>query len=123
MTREPRATLLGMGDKLVKRAYRYRFYPTPEQIDQLAKTFGCTRYVYNRALAERSRAWKQEQRRLTHAVTDKMLTAWRRNPETEWLRVPLKGPLQAALRNLHAALENFWAKRAMYTRAGERAVG
>ncbi|WP_280478499.1 RNA-guided endonuclease InsQ/TnpB family protein [Nocardia cyriacigeorgica] len=103
-----------MGDKLVKRAYRYRFYPTPEQIDQLAKTFGCTRYVYNRALAERSRAWKQEQRRLTHAETDKMLTAWKRNPETEWLRAPSKGPLQAALRNLHAAFVNFWAKRAKY---------
>ncbi|WP_290798562.1 helix-turn-helix domain-containing protein, partial [Halomonas sp.] len=24
----------------VLRAYRYRFYPTPEQTDQLARTFG-----------------------------------------------------------------------------------
>ncbi|MCK9925441.1 helix-turn-helix domain-containing protein, partial [Frankia sp. AgPm24] len=48
---------------MVKRAYRYRFYPTPEQAEQLAKTFGCVRYVYNRALAERHRAWSQEQRR------------------------------------------------------------
>ncbi|MCK9920949.1 helix-turn-helix domain-containing protein, partial [Frankia sp. AgPm24] len=30
---------------MVKRAYRYRFYPTPEQAEQLAKTFGCVRYV------------------------------------------------------------------------------
>ena len=46
-----------MQSKVVKRAYKYRFYPTPEQADQLARTFGCVRYVYNRALAERSRAW------------------------------------------------------------------
>ncbi|NEW59200.1 helix-turn-helix domain-containing protein, partial [Nocardia cyriacigeorgica] len=50
-----------MGVKVIKRAYKYRFYPTPEQVDQLARTFGCVRYVYNRALAERSRAWTREQ--------------------------------------------------------------
>lgn len=29
------------------RAYRYRFYPTPDQAVTLARTFGCARYVYN----------------------------------------------------------------------------
>jgi putative transposase len=103
-----------MGERVVKRAYRYRFYPTAEQAEQLARTFGCVRYVYNRALAERSRAWTQEQRRITHAETDKMLTAWKRDPETEWLTEPSKGPLQATLRNLQTAYVNFWAKRAKY---------
>ena len=28
-----------------KRAYRYRFYPTPEQAAVVARTFGCGRYV------------------------------------------------------------------------------
>jgi putative transposase len=61
-----------MAGRVVMRAYRYRFYPTPEQADQLNRTFGCVRYVYNRALAERAQAWTQEQRRVTHAETDKM---------------------------------------------------
>jgi putative transposase len=103
-----------MMGRVVKRAYRYRFYPTDEQAQQLAKTFGCVRYVYNRALAERSRAWTQERRRVTHAETDKMLTAWKQDPETEWLREPSKGPLQATLRNLQTAYVNFWQKRARY---------
>jgi putative transposase len=98
----------------VKRAYRYRFYPTPEQAGQLSRTFGCVRYVYNRALAERHRAWFQEQRRVTHAETDRMLTAWKRDPETLWLAEPSKGPLQAALRHLQQAYVNFWEKRAAY---------
>nr|WP_112105102.1 RNA-guided endonuclease TnpB family protein [Parafrankia sp. Ea1.12] len=99
---------------MVKRAYRYRFNPTPDQAAQLARTFGCVRYVYNRALAERHRAWFQEQRRVTHAETDRMLTAWKRDPETAWLAEPSKGPLQATLRNLQTAYVNFWQKRAGY---------
>ena len=41
----------------VKRAYKYRFYPTPEQAESSARTFGCARLVYNRALEERTRAY------------------------------------------------------------------
>lgn len=103
-----------MQSKVVKRAYKYRFYPTPEQADQLARTFGCVRYVYNRALAERSRAWTQEQRRVTFADTSKMLTAWKRDEETAWLAEPSKGPLQAALRHLQAAYDKFWRKQSGY---------
>ncbi|WP_261570671.1 RNA-guided endonuclease InsQ/TnpB family protein [Frankia gtarii] len=103
-----------VGSKVVKRAYRYRFYPPPDQADQLAKTFGCVRYVYNRALAERHRAWFQQQHRVTQAETDRMLTGWKRDPETLWLAEPSKGPLQATLRHLQTAYVNFWEKRARY---------
>ena len=103
-----------MSDKAVKRAYKYRFYPTPEQAKQLARTFGCVRYVYNRALTERSRAWTQEQRRVTQAETSKMLTNWKRDPETAWLTEPSKGPLQATLRHLQDAYTRFWNKQARY---------
>ncbi|NKY55840.1 IS200/IS605 family element transposase accessory protein TnpB [Nocardia flavorosea] len=99
---------------MVKRSYRYRFYPTEEQKDQLARTFGCVRYVYNRALAERSRAWFQEQRRISYAESSRMLTAWKRELGTTWLAEPSKGPLQAALRNLQAAFDKFWRKQTGY---------
>lgn len=103
-----------MATKVVKRAYKYRFYPTDEQAQQLAQTFGCVRYVYNRALAERSRAWTQERRRVSHADTDKMLTGWKREQETIWLAEPSKGPLQATLRNLQSAFDKFWRKQTSY---------
>ena len=105
-----------MDAKTVKRAYKYRFYPTDEQAETLARTFGCVRYVYNRALAERSRAWMQEHRRVPHAETDKMLTAWKRDPETSWLTEPSKGPLQASLRHLQGAFDAFWRKQTRYPR-------
>jgi putative transposase len=56
----------------------------------------------------------QERRNITHAETDKMLTGWKRDPETEWLTEPSKGPLQAALRNLQGAFDKFWRKQAGY---------
>ena len=39
-----------------KRAYKYRFYPTPAQAQTLARTFGCVRYVYNWGLRTRTDA-------------------------------------------------------------------
>jgi putative transposase len=102
--------------RTVKRAYRYRFYPSSEQADLLARTFGCVRYVYNRALAERSRAWTQEQRRVSFAETCRMLTAWKADPETAWLYEVSNVALQQGLQHLQNAYLAFWAKRARYPR-------
>ncbi|MEV0395055.1 RNA-guided endonuclease InsQ/TnpB family protein [Polymorphospora rubra] len=38
--------------RTVKRAFKYRFYPTREQAAELARTFGCVRLVYNMALQQ-----------------------------------------------------------------------
>ncbi|WP_165904482.1 helix-turn-helix domain-containing protein, partial [Paraburkholderia hospita] len=38
---------------LAKRAYKFRFYPTPAQEQALAQHFGCVRFVYNYMLARR----------------------------------------------------------------------
>ena len=103
-----------MSERLVKRAYKYRFYPSPEQADLLNRTFGCVRYVYNRALAERSRAWTQEQKRVTFAGTCRMLTEWKAEPETAWLYEVSNVALQQGLQHLQNAYVNFWGKRAKY---------
>jgi putative transposase len=103
-----------MSGKLVRRAYRYRFYPSPEQADLLNRTFGCVRYVWNRALAERSRAWAQEQRRVTFADTCRMLTGWKAEPEAAWLHEVSNVALQQGLQHLQGAFVNFWGKRAKY---------
>ncbi|GAT70875.1 transposase [Planomonospora sphaerica] len=100
--------------QIVKRAYKYRFYPTPEQANELARTFGCVRYVYNTALAERSRAYTVEGRKVSYAETSVMLTAWKRTEGLEFLSQVSSVPLQQALRHLQAAFSNFFAKRAKY---------
>jgi len=99
---------------VVKRAYKYRCYPTSEQAGLLNRTFGSVRYVYNRALAERSRAWTQEQKRVTFAQTCRMLTAWKNDPDTAWLYEVSNVALQQCLQHLQNAYVNFWAKRARH---------
>ncbi|GIH34187.1 transposase [Microbispora amethystogenes] len=100
--------------QMVKRAYKYRFYPTPEQVEELARTFGCVRLVYNKALEERTRAYTLEGRRVSYAESSAALTAWKREEELAFLNGVSCVPLQQALRHLQAAFANFFAKRAGY---------
>ncbi|WP_019611121.1 RNA-guided endonuclease TnpB family protein [Nocardiopsis sp. CNS-639] len=105
-----------MTSKSVKRAYRYRFYPTGAQAAELSRTFGCVRLVYNRALAERTAAWHQRQERVGYSQTSVMLTAWKRSEELSFLAEVSSVPLQQTLRHLHTAFRNFFDKRARYPR-------
>ncbi|CAL9421267.1 RNA-guided endonuclease InsQ/TnpB family protein [Nocardiopsis sp. LDBS0036] len=105
-----------MTNKSVKRAFRYRFYPTDAQAAELSRTFGCVRLVYNRALAERSTAWHQHQERVGYSHTSTMLTAWKRTEELSFLTEVSCVPLQQTLRHLHTAFRNFFDRRARYPR-------
>ncbi|MBH1937545.1 transposase [Streptomyces sp. AV19] len=100
----------------VKRAFKYRFYPTPEQATELARTFGCVRKVYNMALAARSEAWTLRQERVNYNATSAMLTAWKKTEELAFLNEVSSVPLQQCLRHLQVAYTNFFAKRAKYPR-------
>src|SRR6266516_3012742 len=101
---------------MVKRAFRYRFFPTAEQADLLVRTFGCVHKVYNMALDERTRAWCVEHRRVTYAETSAMLTKWKQDQELVCLAEVSSVPLQQALRHLQGAFVAFWEKRASYPR-------
>ncbi|MGW7478497.1 RNA-guided endonuclease InsQ/TnpB family protein [Nonomuraea muscovyensis] len=100
--------------RTVKRAYKYRFYPTCGQAAELARTFGCVRLVYNMALAERTRAHAAEGRPVPYGETSAMLTRWKRTEELAFLKEVSSVPLQQALRHLQAAFANFFARRAGY---------
>lgn len=104
----------------VKRAFRYRFYPTGEQAAELSRTFGCARLVYNRALEERTRAWYSEQRRVSYVETSALLTEWKKTGELAFLGEVSSVPLQQALRHLQTAFTNFFAGRAAYPRLKSR---
>ncbi len=97
-----------------KRAYRYRFYPTKEQVHLLNRTFGCMRYVYNFALRLRTDSYQQQQERLHYEDTSAALTRLKQQPETAWLNEVSCVPLQQALRHLDKAFKNFFEGRTDY---------
>ncbi|MFE7299766.1 RNA-guided endonuclease InsQ/TnpB family protein [Streptomyces sp. NPDC057579] len=99
----------------VKRAFKYRFYPTDEQAAELSRTFGCVRKVYNLALAARTEAWARQER-VNYNATSAMLTAWKKTEELSYLNDVSSVPLQQTLRHLQTAFTHFFAKRAKYPR-------
>lgn len=98
----------------IQRAYKFRFYPTPEQADQLAKTFGCARFVYNHFLRVRADGFFKDKERIGYNETARRLTILKQQPETVWLNEVSNVVLQQALRNLDTAYQNFFQKRAKY---------
>ena len=44
--------------KIVKKAYKFRIYPTLEQIIFFSKNFGCVRKVHNLMLDDRKKDYK-----------------------------------------------------------------
>jgi putative transposase len=96
------------------KAFSYRFYLTPEQESLLRRTLGCTRLVYNRALAARTEAWYQDQKRVGYAETSSMLTEWKKTEELDFLSEVSCVPLQQCLRHLQTAYTNFFDGRAKY---------
>ena len=98
----------------IKRAYRFRCYPSPEQEVILARTFGCARFAYNHMLRLRTDAWFKEQKRIDYHATSAALTALKKQPEFVWLNEVSSVPVQQALRHLQTAFANFFAKRARY---------
>lgn len=98
----------------MEKAYRYRFYPTPEQESLLRRTLGCVRLVYNKALYERTQGWYERQERIGYEQTSSMLTLWKKGEDFDFLNEVSCVPLQQGLRHLQTAFTNFFAGRAKY---------
>lgn len=105
-----------MATKTVKRAYKYRFHPTPEQARDLERTWGCVRVAYNKALNIRTRSWYDSHEKVGYHDTAKLLTQWRNSEELGFLSEVSVVPLQQSLRHLQQAFINFWRKNARYPR-------
>ncbi|MFC3608586.1 RNA-guided endonuclease InsQ/TnpB family protein [Stutzerimonas tarimensis] len=99
---------------MTKRACKYRFYPTPEQADLLARTFGCVRFVYNAVLRWRTDAFFKEQQKIGYTQASARLTAIKKAPELTFLNEVSSVPLQQALRHQQAAFKHFFEGRAKY---------
>lgn len=101
------------GDKmLVKKAYRFRLYPTKEQAILINKTIGCTRFVFNHFLAKRKDAYEQEKKTLGYNACSALLPALKRT--YDWLRDVDSISLQSALKDLEHAFQKFFKEKKGY---------
>ncbi|MFN1142198.1 RNA-guided endonuclease InsQ/TnpB family protein [Serratia quinivorans] len=98
----------------MKRSYKYRFYPTAEQVELLAQTFGCVRFVYNSILRWRTDAYNERKEKIGYLQANSRLTALKKESEYVWLNEVSCVPLQQSLRHQQTAFANFFAGRAAY---------
>ena len=52
------------------KAYKYRLYPNKQQIEQMQKTFGCCRFVYNQTLAHRKDLYENKKESMNKTNTE-----------------------------------------------------
>jgi len=93
-------------------AYKYRFYPTTEQADLLAQTFGCVRVVYNSILKWRTDKYYNDGESINYNSASSKLTELKKQDEFKWLNDVSCVPLQQSLRNQQTAFTNFFKERA-----------
>ena len=93
------------------KAYKFRLYPNEEQKIYLAKTFGCTRFVYNRMLAERIKSY--EENKDLDIKTMKYPTPAQYKSEFEWLKEIDSLALANAQMNLDKAYKNFFRDKSI----------
>ena len=88
------------------KAYKYRIYPNSEQKEYFAKTFGCSRFIYNKMLADKIEYYKE---------TGEMLknTPAQYKKEFEWLKEVDSLALANAQQNLEKAYKNFFRDKSI----------
>ena len=96
------------------RAYKYALFPDAEQSVQLAKTFGCVRFVYNAGLETKNTAYRMRGVNLTCFDLIKQTTEAKK--ELTWLSEVPSQALQMSLRNLDNAFTNFFRHGAAFPR-------
>ena len=99
---------------MAKRAYKYRFYPTNEQVQLLAQTFGCVRFVYNSILRWRRDAYYARKEKIDYTKADARLTEIKKLSEYSWLNNVSSVPLQQTIRHQQIAFKNFFEGRTKY---------
>ena len=83
----------------MERGFKYRIYPNASQRDQIARTLGCCRFVYNRALDVKKSAYAKTGKTVSWAELSRMFPAWKRDSETSWLAQADSMALQQSVRD------------------------
>ena len=104
------------------RANKYRIYPTSEQRELLQKHFGHVRHVYNWALAEKDKHYKETGKSLNRADLQRMLVASKKT-DKPWLSEVNSQSLLASLLNLDTAFTNFFKGRAKFPKTKKKYSG
>lgn len=88
------------------KVYKYRIYPNKEQKIQIAKTFGCCRFVYNQTLAYRKSTYEKEKKSISKTDCNNYCNRELKKVYS-WLKEVDKFALTNAIYNMDSAYQKF----------------
>lgn len=91
------------------KGFKYRIYPNKEQEVQLAKTFGCCRFVYNQILAKKIELYETDKKSLSKTDCNNYCNRELKK-EYLWLKEVDKFALTNSIYNLDTAYQNFFRR-------------
>lgn len=89
-------------------SYKFRIYPNQTQKNQIQRTFGCCRFVFNYYLAKRKEVYKKSNKTLNYYDCARDMTQLKKS--LDWLREVDATALQSSIRDLDAAYQNFFRR-------------
>ena len=95
------------------KAYKYRLYPNKQQEEQIQKTFGCCRFVYNQTLAYRKEIYKTKKKTMSKIDCNNYVNRVLKK-EYEWLKEVDKFALTNAIYNMDSAYQKFFKEHTGY---------
>lgn len=96
------------------KAYKYRIYPNQHQRILLEKHFGCCRWVYNRMLDLKIKAYEKDKTILSRYDLQGLLPGLKRKEETAWLKEVNAQSLQITIQHIDFAFKNFFNTKSGY---------
>lgn len=94
---------------LINKAYKLRIYPDKAQQILIAKTIGCSRFVFNHFLDKWKSTYKRTGKGLTYSICSAGLPLLKQ--EYVWLKEVDSIALQSSVRNLADAYDRFFRKQ------------
>ncbi|WP_410503245.1 IS200/IS605 family element RNA-guided endonuclease TnpB [Exiguobacterium acetylicum] len=94
---------------LKHKAYKFRIYPTKEQKILIAKTIGCSRFVFNHFLAKWDETYKGTGKGLSYGSCSKEIPMLKQ--EFDWLKEVDSHSLQSSVKHLSDAFDRFFKKQ------------
>jgi len=95
---------------IIRKAYKFRLKTNQALARKLAQFAGCSRLVWNKALAFQKEKLNAKQSCLSYAGLTKELTQWKKEEELFFLNLVHSQALQQSLKNLSQALKEAFDK-------------
>ncbi|MEH8093489.1 transposase [Gallibacterium anatis] len=95
----------------LRKAFKFEIMPNGNQIRRIKQFCGCSRFVFNRALACQNEQYEQDNSfKFSYTKIANLLPQWKK--ELVWLKECHSQVLQQSLKDLESAFKNFFQQRA-----------